>query len=83
MSLLTCDQFLDELSEYLDESAKGQVRGELQEHIDECPNCWVMVDTTQKTLKIYRGMEPEPLPEGLRHRLMSALEKKMAGQPGI
>jgi len=82
MSLLTCNQFLDELSEYLDESANGQVRGELQEHINECPNCWVMVDTTQKTLKIYKGLEPEPVPDELRDRLMSALEKKMADQAG-
>ena len=82
MSLLTCNQFLDELSEYLDESAKGEVRKELQEHISECPNCWVMVDTTQKTLKIYKGLEPEPLPEALRGRLISALEKKITGHAG-
>jgi len=82
MSLLTCNQFLDELSEYLDEAAKGQIRQELQEHISECPNCWVMVDTTEKTLKIYRGLEPEPLPNGLHSRLVAALEKKRAGQPG-
>jgi len=82
MSLLTCNQFLDELSEYLDEAATGQIRHELQEHISECPNCWVMVDTTKKTLEIYRGLEAEALPNGLRSRLMTALEKKMTGQAG-
>ena len=82
MSLLTCNQFLDELSEYLDDTAQGELRQELQKHVSECPNCWVMVDTTQKTLKIYKGLEPEPLPNGLRARLMSALEKKMAGDAG-
>ncbi len=79
MSLLTCNQFLDELSEYLDDTAEGKLRQELEEHISECPNCWVMVDTTKKTVQIYKGLEPEPLPNGLRTRLMSALEKKMAG----
>jgi anti-sigma factor (TIGR02949 family) len=82
MSLLTCNQFLDELSEYLDETAQGELRQELQRHVSECPNCWVMVDTTKKTLKIYKGMEPEPLPNGLRSRLMNALQKKMSGEAG-
>ena len=80
--MLTCDQFLDELSEYLDETVQGELRHELEKHVSECPNCWVMVDTTKKTLKIYKGLEPEPLPNGLSARLMSALEKKMAGKAG-
>jgi len=82
MSLLTCNQFLEELSEYLDDTVEGKLRQELEEHISECPNCWVMVDTTKKTLQIYKGLEPEPLPNELRARLMTALQKKMAGGPG-
>jgi anti-sigma factor (TIGR02949 family) len=82
MSLLTCSQFLDELSDYLDETAQGELRQELEKHVSECPDCWVIVDTTQKTLKIYKGLEPEPLPNGLRARLMGALERKMAGKGG-
>jgi anti-sigma factor (TIGR02949 family) len=80
MSLITCSQFLEELSDYLDDDVQGDLRRELEKHVSECPNCWVMVDTTKKTLKIYRGLEPEPLPERLRARLMGALEKKMAGR---
>ncbi len=78
MSLLTCNQFLDELSEYLDESVQGQLRKQLEEHVAECPNCWVVVDTTKKTLEVYKGMDPEPLPGELKVRLMKALDQKMA-----
>jgi hypothetical protein len=80
MSLLTCSQFMEELSEYLDESVQGKLREELEAHVTECPNCWVIVDTTKKTLRIYKGMEPEPLSDELRARLMGALEKKMSGR---
>jgi anti-sigma factor (TIGR02949 family) len=76
MSLLTCNQFLDELSEFLDDSVQGQLRQELEQHLAECPNCWVMVNTTKKTLEIYRGLEPEAIPCDLHSRLMSAIEKK-------
>jgi anti-sigma factor RsiW len=78
MSLLTCNQFLDELSEYLDENTEGEARRQLEEHVSECPNCWVMVDTTKKTIAIYKGLEPEPLSERLQSRLMTALGKQAA-----
>ena len=79
MSLLTCNDFLKELSDYLDESVEGRLRQELETHITECPNCWVMLDTTKKTLQIYKGLEPEPLPSELHSRLMTALDDRIAG----
>jgi anti-sigma factor RsiW len=80
--LLTCKDFLHELSDYLDECADAQVRAKLEEHIAECPNCWVIADTTKKTIRIYKGMDPYPIPSDVESRLMKALEKKMAaGRP--
>jgi hypothetical protein len=76
--LLTCKQFLAELNEYLDETADPQIRQAVEKHISECPNCWVLFDTTQKTLKVYKGMEPQELPCEVHERLMKALEKKLA-----
>jgi anti-sigma factor RsiW len=76
--LLTCKDFLKELSDYLDESIDAEVRAKLEEHIAECPNCWVIADTTRKTIRIYKGMEPQPIPGDVEVRLMAALEKKIA-----
>jgi anti-sigma factor RsiW len=76
--LLTCKDFLGELSEYLDEALDTPARAKLEEHIAECPNCWVIADTTKKTVQIYKGMEPYPIPSEVEARLMAALEKKMA-----
>jgi hypothetical protein len=76
--LLTCKQFLDELSDYLDEKTDADLRKKLEEHICECPNCWVICDTTKKTIQIYRGMDPYPIPAEIHTRLMCALELKMA-----
>jgi hypothetical protein len=38
----------------------------------------VIFDTTKRTVQVYKGMEPQTLPEDLHNRLMKALEKKMA-----
>jgi anti-sigma factor RsiW len=76
--LLTCKDFLHELSDYLDESADAALRAKIEAHIAECPNCWVIADTTKKTIQIYRGMDPYPIPNDVESRLMKALEKKIA-----
>jgi anti-sigma factor RsiW len=78
--LLTCKDFLNELSDYLDEHVDAEVRAKLEQHITECPNCWVIADTTKKTIRIYKGMEPHPIPVDVESRLMTALEKKMASR---
>ena len=80
MPLLTCKDFMRELSDYLDESVDSEIRAKIEKHISECPNCWVIADTTRKTIRIYKGMDPQPLPEDIESRLMSALEKKMAAR---
>lgn len=76
MSLLTCKDFLSELNEYLDETADADIRRRVEEHVSECPNCFVVFDTTKKTLQIYKGMEPQPIPQDVHSRLMAALERK-------
>jgi anti-sigma factor RsiW len=78
--LLTCKDFLRELSDYLDESVDQDVRAKIEKHISECPNCWVIADTTRKTIRIYKGMDPQPLPADVESRLMRALEKKLAAR---
>jgi hypothetical protein len=79
-SLLTCKEFLADLNDYLDECCGTEVRLKLEKHVTECPNCWVVCDTTKKTLKVYKGMEPQEVPEPLKSRLMAALEQKMAAE---
>jgi anti-sigma factor RsiW len=71
---------LNELSEYLDESLDAEVRAKLESHITECPNCWVIADTTRKTIQIYKGTERYQIPEDVEARLMNALEKKIAAK---
>ena len=74
--MVTCKDFLSELNEYLDDECREDVRKELEAHLNECPNCWVICDTTKKTVEIYRGMESYPVPPAVHDRLLTALRKK-------
>jgi len=58
----------------------AEVRAKLEEHISGCPNCWVIADTTRRTIQIYKGMEPYPVPADVQDRLMAALDRKMASK---
>jgi hypothetical protein len=40
----------------------------------------VIADTTKKTIRIYKGMEPQPIPADVESRLMAALEKRIAAK---
>jgi len=75
--LLTCKDFLNGLNDYLDECVDKELKDKLEKHVTECPNCWVVFDTTKKTIKVYKGIEPQVIPEDVRSRLMVALQKKM------
>jgi anti-sigma factor RsiW len=79
MSLLTCKDFLSELNDYLDQTTDPEIRRRVEEHISECPNCWVVLDTTKKTLQVFKGMEPQEIPADVHDRLMAALQRKCRG----
>lgn len=74
--MITCKDFLAELNQYLDNECCADLREELEEHLKECPNCWVVCDTTKKTIEIYQGMDPHPIDQDVHERLMGVLRKK-------
>jgi anti-sigma factor RsiW len=75
--LLTCKQFLHELTDYLEKTLDPAEYAELQKHVSECPNCFVVCDTTEKTIRVFKGMDCKPVPSDIRSRLMAAVEQKM------
>ncbi len=73
---MKCSEFLQELSNYLDDVLDERTRGELEDHLAWCHNCYVICDTTKKTIEIYRDSKMYELPEDLRSRLHSAIMTK-------
>ncbi len=73
--MLTCKRFLQELSDYLEDRLDPETQAELQKHLNECPNCWVVCDTTKKTIKIFKGMQSQLLPSGVQTRLSEYLAR--------
>ncbi len=74
--MTSCKKLLAELSNYLDEDLDPGLRQELEVHLKACPDCWVVCDTTRKTIQIFRGNEPYPMPDDVKERLAAALRAK-------
>ena len=81
--LLTCNEFLSELTDYLDEKTREDLRSKLEGHLAQCPNCWVVCDTTKKTIQVYKGMKQKDIPADVHSRLMAAVERKIAAKKAI
>jgi anti-sigma factor RsiW len=70
-----CQKLLASLSEYIDGDLDPELYRELKEHLTECDDCRIVVNTTQKTIELYQEDSSEiPLPEAMRKRLYERLE---------
>jgi anti-sigma factor RsiW len=77
---VNCSDFLKELTDYLDGALDENTKLELDEHLAWCHDCFVICNTTQKTIEIYRESELYELPDDLRIRLRTAIMQKCASK---
>lgn len=69
-----CQELLDQIGAYIDGDLADAVCAELARHLSDCPNCRVVVDTTLKTVRLFRRVgEEETLPAETLDRLWGAL----------
>lgn len=73
---MTCKEFLQELTDYLDGVIDPRTRSELEDHLNWCHNCYVVCNTTKMTIEIYRDQHLYELPDNLRDNLRSAIMNK-------
>ena len=69
-----CGHLLGELSLYLDGAASAAICAEIENHMRDCEDCRVTVDTMAKTVYLYRSLPQPQMPEGLRRRLYKKLD---------
>lgn len=69
-----CQHLLGDLSDYLDREASAEICAEIEEHMDSCENCRVVIDTLRKTIVLYREMPQPDMPESVKERLYKALD---------
>jgi predicted anti-sigma-YlaC factor YlaD len=78
--VLSCAEFLAEFGDYLDGAAGLELRAKLENHLQECKVCRVIVDSTQKTIRIVTDSDSFTLPaeqvEPIVTDVMARIRKK-------
>lgn len=73
---MTCTEFIAQLDDLLEDRVSVKLRADLEEHLRGCEHCVITMNTTRKTIEIYRSHELYELPEALRARLQKAILAK-------
>lgn len=71
----SCRQLLGSLSEYIDGSLETELCAKIEQHLSECENCRIVVDSLNKTISLYHTTaQQEAVPKGVRVRLFRCLD---------
>ena len=73
---MTCTDFLSQLTDYFDGHISPELLEEVRAHTATCTHCEVVLDTTRKTIGIYRDNELYEFSTEFRDRLHAAIMKK-------
>ncbi len=77
--MITCEEFLLEFGEYLENRVSPEVRKELELHVSQCRVCQVLYDSSCKTVKIVTESGSFDLPKSVSDpiidRVMARLRK--------
>jgi hypothetical protein len=68
-----CLRMLGVLSDYLDRREKIRLCRRVEEHLKECPECRMYVDTLKKTVVLYRSLGDEKVPGPVQKRLFKTI----------
>jgi predicted anti-sigma-YlaC factor YlaD len=76
--MLNCRQVLDELSNYLDDEVTLELARAIEKHLSRCHRCWVVYDTTRRSLQIVTENRPAATPLAVSERLHARLRQLFA-----
>ena len=70
----SCSHLLDSLSDYIDGSLGFELCAELEQHMEGCENCRIVIDSLRKTIYLYQETcDPPSVPDDIQQRLYKCL----------
>ena len=75
--MITCEEFLAEFGDYLEDQVSPEVRRELELHLSQCRACQVLCDSSLKTIKIVTESSSFELPESVSNPIIDRVMAKL------
>ena len=71
-----CSKYIQNIADYIDGEIDETLCAKLEEHLKNCNNCRIMVDTLKQTVVLCRDGKKEKLPPELEEKLNSLLKSR-------
>jgi predicted anti-sigma-YlaC factor YlaD len=68
-----CRRMVSVFSDYLDKDARAAVCRKVDEHLKNCPDCKMYLDTLSRTITLYRDLGTVAVPEPVQRRLFATI----------
>jgi hypothetical protein len=75
--MITCEEFFAEFADYLENQVSAEVRLELELHLSQCRACYVLYDSTLKTVKIVSESNSFELPQDVFDPIIERVMAKL------
>jgi hypothetical protein len=79
--MITCEEFFAEFGDYLEDQVSPEVREELELHLSQCRACYVLYDSTRKTVKITSESNSFELPQDIFDPIIDRVMAKLRTDP--
>lgn len=77
---MNCEELVRYLSDYIDRGLTEELEAEARAHLASCPNCHVVLNTTQKTISLFRECEVRFIPAERKEALFQALQQALSAR---
>lgn len=78
---MKCEDLLTYLSDYIDQNLDEELVAAAQEHLATCQNCRVVLDTTQRTIILFRQQNKQTIPAERKRPLFDKLQQAFLQKP--
>jgi hypothetical protein len=75
--MITCEEFFAEFADYLENQVSPEVRQELELHLSQCRACYVLYDSSRKTIKIVSESNSFELPQKVFDPIIDRVMSKL------
>ena len=75
--MISCEEFLAEFGDYLENQISPEVRQELELHMSQCRACHVLYDSSRKTVKLVTESSSFELPESVSEPIIDRVMARL------
>jgi anti-sigma factor RsiW len=77
--MMSCEQFVELVTEYLEDAMDADTRTRFEDHLALCPGCVTYLDQIKETVLRAGQLQPEDLSPAARDQLLEAFNDWTSG----